>query len=92
MRLIKKEQCKPDFTDSDFSNNRDSFIPCIKSVCTIRANGTVKEKRPKMGSLVLNTRITNLQLKTPKLTAVSTFPRNVILINQFGIFWPAPMR
>ena len=26
----------------------------------------------------------------PKLTAVLTFPRNVILINQFGICWSAP--
>ena len=46
----------------------------------------VKEKnhRPKMVSLVLMPIITNLDL-IPNLTAVSTFPSNVILINQFRI-------
>lgn len=44
----------------------------------------VKEKnhRPKMVSLVLMPIITNLDL-IPNLTAVPTFPRNVIIINQF---------
>ena len=37
-----------------------------------------------MVSLVLMPIITNLDL-IPNLTAVSTFPRNVILINQFRI-------
>ena len=55
-----------------------------------------------MASLVLNPRIPNLDLITPNLIAVLTFPRNVILNNQFGNFlastnevsalelWPTP--
>lgn len=44
-----------------------------------------------MASLVLKPVIRNLDLVSD-LMAVPTSPRNVILINQFGIFWAAPMR
>ena len=44
-----------------------------------------------MASCVLKPMILNLDIK-PDLITVSTFPRNVILINQFGIFLSAPMR
>ena len=39
-----------------------------------------------MASLVLKPMIPNLDLITD-LIAVMTFPRNVILINESGIFW-----
>ena len=40
---------------------------------------------------MLKPMIPNLDL-IPNLTAVLTFTRNVILINQFRIFWSAPIR
>lgn len=45
MRLIQKQQCKPGFTHSNFPNNRDSFIPWIKSACTISANGKYQQSK-----------------------------------------------
>ena len=54
----------------------------------------VKEKnhRLKMASLTLRPMIPNLDLISD-LIAVSILPRNVLLlINQSGIFWSAPIR
>ena len=44
-----------------------------------------------MASLVLKPMIPNLDLM-PYLIAVSAFTRSVTLINQYGIFWSAPVR
>ena len=44
-----------------------------------------KNHRPQMVSLVLKPMILNLM-------AISTSPRNIILINQSGIFWSIPRR
>lgn len=47
--------------------------------------------RPHMVSLVPKPVIPNLVL-LPDLIAVSTSPRNIVLIYQCGIFWSTPMR
>ena len=44
-----------------------------------------------MASFVLKPMILNLDIK-PDLITVSTFPRNVILINDPGIFWSASVK
>ena len=44
-----------------------------------------------MASLLLKPMIPNLDV-IPDLPVVLTFPRNVVLISQSGIFWSVPRR
>lgn len=47
--------------------------------------------RPKIESLVLKPITLNLDF-IPDLTAVPNFSRNMLFIDQSGIFWSVPMR
>ena len=70
----------------------DDFVTSKPFLLTILLSPDKEENhRPKMGSLVLKCTIPNLGL-IPELTAALTFPRNVILIGQPGIFWSTSVR